>query len=224
LSSVVLGTALVSLPVTRAHANETVTNVCTSGALIVCSSFTFNNTSGNTWLLVLTVNTVNGASASSTGAFLSAVGMFNSPPATGPFSNTSGPSGWTFATGTTGDCSDLNGASFSGNVYACFAKNGNTGLTSVTFQFDDANASDLSKLNTSSVGYHLQGIPQTGGATCSAKIGVSAIAGANGTSSVSTSDCTGTTTTTPEPASLFLVGTGLAGLGGLGVIRRRRRE
>ena len=220
LGAITLGLGLLAIPATRAAA-ESATNVCTSGSLVVCSSFSFGNV-GNVWTLTLSLVSVNGTPAATSGAFLSSVGLFNNPQPTGPFTSPSGPAGWTSNTGTTGSCSDLSGPAFASNVYFCFGTNGNSGLTSITFSFTDANAADLAALGSSGVGFHLQGIAN-GATTCSAKIELNAIVGANGSSSVDATDCTGTSTI-PEPASLFLVGSGLMGLGGLGAFRKIRRR
>jgi hypothetical protein len=211
LAAAALGIA----PLSVAMADANITNSCSSGALIICVNYSLTNTGGNNYSLTYSIANASG------GAFITAVGLENA--GAGTFTGITTPAGWTFTSGATGNCSDL--SNFAGLQF-CDATNGNSGVTSVTFTFSFTGSE--SALEAADVASHVQGIPLAGGGTCSAKplTDVSTTTNQQGvhTTATTTSDATcgfPSTTSTPEPASLLLVGSGLAGLGGL--ITRRRK-
>ena len=213
------GLALAATVAARASADTSWTGngtYCGGNTFSTCFSvnMSWSNSSGTSTVVTLVMSNQQNAA----GLKWFSVGLNNLPAGLG---YTSGPSDLGFTAPGHGH----SGGMFPPNTYAQGTNGGaDPGFNvprSFTFNFTSGSSKNWNNLlNAAGVGLHAGGLTAPDGTSCSVKVSVND-GDTNGPDG-SKPACETLITSTPEPAGMILLATGLVALGGAGLIRRRK--
>ena len=219
-----LGAATVLTAVMAANAwaipTFTDTQVCGSSNFYTCATLTTSYSHATSTLTIQIANT------GTFGDAFRQVAVGNLPAGVTVVSGTEDhPSNnWVVST----DINDLNGAGSGGFVYQGQASSGNPGTNFInndgnTYTFTLTFSRDLTDEELAALwfGTHTQSGPDA--CSGSSKLWIDGSGNANGPAGGVYADGCGPTTTVPEPITMTLLATGLAGMGGAGAVRRRKK-
>jgi hypothetical protein len=212
LKSTLAAAALLgTLAVTPARADFVFGTTCGGNNFATCASGSLATSVGGG----VTVVTINITYEGTQGELFKAVGLIGLP-AGSSVALTSAPAGYGPP-----PPNDLSGGGLPDDTFGSPTNDqdamlGAAGITSGTFVFTIQGELTQQQIDALGVGVHAI----SGPSGCSTKFGVTSGGAVNNTDPNST--CA--ETVIPEPITMTLLATGLAGMGGVGFIRRRRRE
>lgn len=215
-------TVLTAVMAGNAWAIPTFTNtqVCGSSNFYTCATLTTSYSHATSTLTIQIANT------GTLGDAFRQVAVGNLPAGVTVVSGTENHASGNWAI--SNDINDLNGGGSGGFVYKGYASSGNPGVNFInndgnTYTFTLTFSQDLTDEQIAALwfGTHTQSGPDACGG--SSKMWINANGAANGPANGVYADGCGPTTTVPEPITMTLLATGLAGMGGAGAVRRRKK-
>jgi hypothetical protein len=211
------------------------TTKCGGNSFATCAAVSVNlsyNAGNGRTTVTMVVHNLSGTQGTYNGTVFTQIGLWNLPQGKGPKNpgaayvngslvvtnqnNVNVTSAWQLGT------NGLSGSGIQPGVFGVDPTQGiNGGVTAgstYTFTFEMTGLGSNFDMNTAGFALHGQG----GYAGCSTKL----VIGSDGTSNAGPYDpaCSPPVTATPEPVTMTLLATGLAGMSGAGFLRRRKKQ